>query len=114
MDIQFKSRKLAKQLNQLKEMQKAFGMQRTKHLKRVMTSLAAAPNLAIFAPPFSPPNRCHELTGNRKGQISIDLDGPYRLIFAPMNDPLPMLPDGGLDWVGVTVIKILGVEDTHG
>jgi len=79
-----------------------------------MVSLSAAPTLGIFAPPYSPPNRCHELTGNRKGTISIDLDGPYRLLFEPINDPLPTLPDGGLDWGGVTAIKILGVEDTHG
>ncbi len=114
MDIQFKSRKLEKQLSQDKEMQKAYGSNRSKHLRRVMVSLSAAPNLGIFAPPYSPPNRCHELTDNRKGTISIDLDGPYRLLFEPINDPLPTLPDGGLDWGGVTAIKILGVEDTHG
>lgn len=114
MDIQFKSRKLEKQLSKEKEMQKTFGSQRSKHLRRVMMSLWAAPTLAIFAPPYSPPNRCHELTGNKKGILSIDLDGPYRLLFEPINDPLPTLPDGGLDWCGVTAIKILGVEDTHG
>lgn len=114
MDIHFKSRKLEKQLNKEKEMLKAYGTTRSKFLKRVMVSLRAAPSLGMFAPPYSPPNRCHELTGNRKGTISIDLDGPYRLLFEPFNEPLPTLPDGGLDWNGVTVIRILGVEDTHG
>jgi hypothetical protein len=28
-------------------------------------------------------------------------------------EPLPVLPDGGLDWTKVTRIKILGIEDTH-
>jgi len=31
----------------------------------------------------------------------------------PEHDPIPTLPDGGLDWNKVTRIKILGVEDTH-
>jgi proteic killer suppression protein len=52
--------------------------------------------------------------GKRKGQLSVDLDHPYRLIFVVNHDPVPVLPDGGLDWSKVTAIKILGVEDTHG
>lgn len=29
------------------------------------------------------------------------------------NNPLPQKADGGLDWNGVTMIRILGIEDTH-
>jgi hypothetical protein len=54
------------------------------------------------------------LTGKRKGVLSVDLDGPYRLIIQPMNIPLPQQPEGGLDWHRITAIKILGIEDTHG
>ena len=75
-----------------------------------MTALRAAPNLGVFAPPYSPPHRRHELTGRRKGTLSLDLDGPYRLIIRPLNNPLP---EGGLDWRRITAIKILGIEDTH-
>jgi proteic killer suppression protein len=60
-----------------------------------------------------PQARCHELHGKRKGQLSVDLDGPYRLVFKPANDPLPKKSDGGLDWTRVTAIMIIGVEDTH-
>lgn len=60
-----------------------------------------------------PPPRCHELIGNRKGQFSVDLEHPYRLIFIPADDPLPVLPDGGLDWSGVTEIEIIEIADTH-
>jgi len=59
-------------------------------------------------------HRCHELTGKRKGTLSLDLDGPYRLIIQPLHNPLPERPEGGLDWNGITAIKILGIEDTHG
>lgn len=93
---------------------KAHGPLRTKKLKVALTQLYAAPNLGVFAPPMSPPHRCHELTGNRKGQLTIDLDHPYRLVFTPNHDPLPMRPEGGLDWKQVTNIEIRGIEDTHG
>ena len=60
-----------------------------------------------------PGPRCHELKGNRAGQLSVDLDHPYRLIFKPANDPLPEKSDGGLDWNQITAIEITGIEDTH-
>jgi proteic killer suppression protein len=59
------------------------------------------------------PGRCHEVVGNRAGQLSLDLDHPYRLIFEPANDPIPRKDDGGLDWTKVTAVIIIGVEDTH-
>lgn len=114
MDITFGSKKLAKQMNVEREMVKAFGSKSARKIQRILTQLHAAPNLGIFAPPYSPPHRCHELTGNRKGQLSVDVEHPYRLVFEPADDPLPMRNEGGLDWGKVTSIKIKGVEDTHG
>jgi hypothetical protein len=55
----------------------------------------------------------HELKGDRKGQLSVDLNHPYRLLFGPGHEPIPVLAVGGLDWTKVTRIKISGVEDTH-
>lgn len=59
------------------------------------------------------PGGCHELTGDKKGQLSLDLDGPYRLIFEPAHNPLPVKEDGGLDWAGVVTVRIFGVANTH-
>ena len=59
------------------------------------------------------PGRCHELKGNRADQLSLDLDGPYRLIFEPAHDPIPRRPDKGLDWTRVTAVRILEVVDYH-
>ncbi len=114
MDIVFSSKKLQKQLSESKAIVKTHGARRAGLLKVIMTQLRAAPNLGIFAPPYSPPNRCHELKGNKKGLLSVDLDHPYRLLFKPINNPLPMRPEGGLDWFQVTAIEIKSVEDTHG
>jgi len=93
---------------------KVHGPLRSKKLKILLTSLRAATTLSFFAPPMSPPHRCHELTGNRKGQLSVDLDHPYRLLFKPNHEPLPMRKEGGLDWKLITNIEIIGIEDTHG
>lgn len=59
------------------------------------------------------PGRCHELKGDRSKQLSIDLDGPFRLIFEAAEIPVPCKDDGGLDWTQVSKIRVLGVEDTH-
>lgn len=114
MDITFATKKLQKELSEEKAMLKAHGSVRTKKLKIVMMSLRAASNLGAFAPPMSPPHRCHELTGNRKGQLTLDLDHPYRLIIKPDHKPLPLRKEGGLNWQSVTAIEIIEIEDTHG
>ncbi len=114
MEIIFSSAKLKKQFNEGRVMVKGHGPRRAKLLQIIMESLRAAPNLGVLAPPYSPPHRCHELTGNLKGVLSVDLDHPYRLLFCPKNDPVPMREEGGLNWSHVTYIEIKGVEDTHG
>lgn len=114
LNIEFANKKLARQFNSEKEMLKTFGKIRAKRIAVVMAALRAAPNLGIFAPPYSPPHRCHELMRNHKGKLSLDLDGPYRLIIQPLNDPLPIRDEGGLDWQLVTAVKVLSVKDTHG
>ncbi|HET8850143.1 MAG TPA: hypothetical protein VFM78_09680 [Marinobacter sp.] len=114
MEITFATKKLMKQMNDSREMVKVHGAKRAKKLQIVLTQLLAAPDLGAFTPPYSPPHRCHELTGNRKGQLSMDLDHPYRLIFKPDHDPVPERSEGGLNWRAVTEITIIGVVDTHG
>jgi len=115
MDISFKNKKLEKTFNEGTQLVKTHGTLRAKKIRIRMQELRAAESLMDFWPPKSPPGRCHELTeGKRSGQLSVDLDHPYRLIFIPDHDPVPTREDGGLDWSQVTAIKILGIEDTHG
>ena len=115
MDISFKSKKLAKSFNEGTQLEKVHGVKRAKKIRIRLAELRAAASLMDFWPPKSGPGRCHELPqGKRQGQLSVDLDHPYRLIFVPDHDPVPRREDGGLDWSQVIAIKILGVEDTHG
>jgi proteic killer suppression protein len=113
LDITFKSIRIKKVFNDEVQLKRKHGQKRAKKIRVRMKEFRAAKNLKDFWPPKSGPSRCHELTGNRSGQLSVDLDHPYRLIFIPDHDPTPAHEDGGLDWAQVTAIKIMGVEDTH-
>jgi proteic killer suppression protein len=111
MVILFKTAKLQKECNNEKLMARRFGSKRAVLLKRRLSELVAFTALEDLR--NLPQARCHELKGNLKGCLSVDLDHPYRLVFEPAHNPVPKKPDGGLDWSKVTEIKIIGVEDTH-
>lgn len=60
------------------------------------------------------PGKCHQLHADRAGEFAVNLWGPYRLIFEPNHDPLPLFDDGGIDKSKVTNIRIKEVDDYHG
>ena len=111
MRIFFKTKKLQKICSEAKESSKQLGAKRGLKLQQRMMELQSAATLADIS--RLPPARCHELTNNRKGQLSADLEHPFRLIFIPANEPIPKREDGGLDWEGITEIEIIEIADTH-
>jgi plasmid maintenance system killer protein len=111
MDIVFKSRKIEKEFNDERALQRERGDRQARLIMRRLAELSGAETLEAMR--YIPGPRCHELRGNLKGRLSVDLDHPYRLIFVPDHDETPTLPDGGMDWKQVKRIKILGVENTH-
>jgi len=112
LDITFATGKLDKEFNSHKLLVKRRGPRRAELVQRRMVQLRAARVLEDLR--AVPQVRCHELKGDRAGQLSLDLDHPYRLIIEPAHDPMPRKPDGGLDWSKVAAVLIIGVEDTHG
>lgn len=92
-------------------MTKFFGDRMAKLIGRRLAELEAASTLADLA--MLPQVRAHELVGNRKGQISLDLVHPMRLILVIANDPVPKKNDGGLDWNRVTEVEVSEITDTH-
>jgi proteic killer suppression protein len=108
--IRFKTEKLAKQYSTAKLLLRAHGEARAKLIRRRLDELRA---VVVLDDLRNTPGRLHELKGDRKGQLSLDLDGPYRLLFAPNHNPVPATPEGGLDWTRITAVTIPGVEDTH-
>lgn len=113
MEVTFRNTRTERDFREGRRLQSVHGERRARLIMRRLQELRAAQNLVDLWPPFSGPGRCHELTGNRAGQLSLDLDHPYRLLFEPDQDPRPLRPEGGLDWFRVNRVRILGVEDTH-
>ncbi len=111
MNIVFKTTKLRKIFNSEKELVKAYGAKKAAILKKRMFFLKAVNNLSRV--PVTPPFLRHKLKGNYKGCFAVAVNQQYRLIFRPVNDPLPVLDDGGLDLRRVTDIEIIGMEDYH-
>jgi plasmid maintenance system killer protein len=111
MIIYFKTKKLQKICNHTDESIKKLGLKMTRKLQQRLMELKAATCLADISK--VPPSRCHQLSGDRDGQLSVDLEHPHRLIFIPANDPIPVSKDGGLDWAKVTEIEIIEITDTH-
>lgn len=78
MDITFKNEKFAKTFNSEKDLVREYGPENAKRIKLRMAILTAATCLEEVPP--RPPERRHELRGNRKGQFAVDIKHPKRLI----------------------------------
>jgi len=109
-DIIFASRRLEKLCNDDRLAQREWGKAQAGVLGRRLDDLRAAPTLESFR---GLPGRLHELTGDRAGQLAMDLKGGDRLVIEPAHEPPPAKPDGGLDWRQVTAIRVVSVKDYH-
>lgn len=76
-----------------------------------MDELRAANNLAEIS--HLPPPRMHQLKVERQGQISLDLDHPYRLLITVATNPIPKKDNGSINLSKVTAVMVFGIEDTH-
>ena len=115
MDIFSKDKKLRAALEDEAVCKRHFGVDMANKLKIRFAELRAADSLATFWPPKTGPERCHELTANRKGTFSVDLNQSYRLLFKPIEDDPPQdRRDEQKRWASITKIELIGVKDTHG
>lgn len=110
MNIDYSSTQLEELCNTKKQLHKTFGENSAKKIRRRLDNLRSAPNLEEMR---GLPGGCHELQGNRKGQLAVDVGNGKRLVFEVANDPPPVKDDGGLNWVAVTAIKILEIVNYH-
>ena len=111
MQISFATQKLQKICNNDKKMRGEFGVIGSERLRRRLDELLAAECLEDLR--NLPQSRCHELTGDMKGMLAVDLEHPKRLVFEPDHDPRPEKEDGGLDWQKVTAVRICEIIDYH-
>lgn len=109
MEVFFEDGQLRRVFESDWELRRRYGVVRAKKLSARLSALRAAETLEDLR---HAPGRCHELTGDLAGSLTLDLDGPYRLRFRPVDSPDPK-PDGGLDWTKVTAIVVINVVDPH-
>ena len=112
MEIVFRTKKFQKECNDFKLLVRRYGEREAKLIRKRLTELAAAENLSSFI--ILPGPRCHKLQGDKKDMLSADLVHPYRLLFIPDHDPVPLKEDGGLNSDKVTKVSIYGRRNTHG
>jgi proteic killer suppression protein len=111
MIIFFRTAKLRKTLCDDKKLRQAYG-QMAATIRERLDDLHAASDLSVIA--TLPQHKCHELSGERKGQFAITLKQPFRLIFEPADEPpASRKSDGGLNWQAIQSISIIEIIDYH-
>ena len=110
MEITFDDNKLEKLANNYKKCQKVMGQQRARLYNIRLGDLTKAKTLEDVR---NLPGKYHELKENRKGQWACDLDQPYRLIFEPNENPIPMDTGGKYIWFEIKGVEIIGISDYH-
>lgn len=111
--ISFCNSKTQKIFSDEKLLNRRWGPEQAKLIKRRLVELDAAENLEDLRK--LPQIRAHELIRDRAGQISLDIKYPHRLIIEPdyEKEDIPRKKDGGLDWPKITKVKVLEIADTH-
>ena len=110
MVVWFEDQKLNELCCNQRNLQKKYGQKQAKKITRRLAELSGAKTLEDMR--FAPGN-CHELKGNRQGQLAVELSDGYRLVFVPHHDPVPKKSDGGIDWHIVTELLIKEIVNYH-
>jgi plasmid maintenance system killer protein len=110
MEVTFESAKLQKVCSSAATMNKTYGPDCAKRLRIRLAALEAADNVAEL---FELPGRWHLLRANLTGLVSVDLVHPLRLLIRPVAGDESTEPNELINWVLVTKVAIVGIEDTH-
>lgn len=110
MHLSFANQKFQRECESRKALTRTHGQAGARKVMARLADLAAAASLEEMR---RLPGRCHELSGDRKGQLAIDLSGGRRLVFEPAATPIPTKSDGGLDWSAVDAVRVLEITDYH-
>ncbi|WP_373070231.1 type II toxin-antitoxin system RelE/ParE family toxin [Gemmatimonas sp.] len=110
MDVYFDSAATGKLYSSKSKLQRKLG---DKQAAKVMTRLKQLEQAESLEELRNAPGRCHELTADRAGQLSLDLVHPMRLIFRPEEQPPPRNEGDTLDWARIDAVVILEIDDPH-
>ena len=86
MDITYKNKKIEKVCTDVKTAEKVYGREMTVKIHQRIGEIGAAETVEMMIQFHI--GRCHALKQNRKGQYSVDLVHPYRLIFEKNGDEI--------------------------
>jgi toxin HigB-1 len=111
LNIRFRTKKLKNLCESGAQAAKELGPDCAKRLMLRLVQLKAADTLEDMQ--HMPGARCHPLHHDRRGQFSVDLKHPLRLVFVPDHDPVPVGAGGGIELSAVTDIEIVSVVDYH-
>jgi plasmid maintenance system killer protein len=109
-DVLLVNKKLKQLCESERALQREHGQSCARKVSGRLQDLEAAPSLEDMR---SLPGACHELTGDRAGQLAIRVGGGKRLILEPASNPTPVKEDGGLDWREVRAVRIVAIHDYH-
>src|SRR4051794_34883398 len=110
-DTRWADPKLAKAARSDGSGRRKWGPERWTLIKRRLATLEAVDTLDDLQ---GIGGKFHALGADRAGEFAASVGGPFRMIFSPDHDPLPLLADGGLDRTAVTRVVITEVVDYHG
>ena len=110
MNITFGDNSLKKYANDDRLAVRKLGLIRAHLFKQRLDDLRAADTLEDVR---YLPGRYHELIKNLKGQWSCNLDQPYRLIFVPHEDPIPVNEDGQYIWSEIRGVEVIEITNYH-
>ena len=89
-----------------------WGKNSARKIERRLLEAHAANNLSVLL--HGAPGRWHFLKGDRKWQISADLEHPLRLIFVIYDGHEPYLLEGNsINTVAIEHLVIIEITDTH-
>jgi plasmid maintenance system killer protein len=109
-EVSFASRKLQKVCESEKELRRAYGTDAAKKVMSRLSDLRAATTLEDMR---NLPGRCHELAGDRAGQLAIELAGGRRLVIQPANGWPSGKAGGAHVWGEIDAVQVLEIVDYH-
>lgn len=112
MEIRYGKKKLARACNEFAKANREWGPERARKVFQRLGELRAVGNLLDYS--RLPGTGFHPLHHNREGQFAVELNSNWRLVFRPLENPIPCLPDGGVDLEKIAGTLIMEVVDCHG
>jgi proteic killer suppression protein len=110
LQISFAKRRLQNTCEKHRSLRKEHGAACAKKISARLADLEAASSLEHFR---HLPGGCHELDGDRSGQLALKLPDGKRLIIRPSANPAPTKTDGGLDWSAVETVEVIEIINYH-